>query len=94
MSVHGKSGIEACGIILHITNVFGECIVCRITVTVQRGRCGRSPFWQQKKSFVEIKLKFEFAIDNGFIQVVNFPTRKKNLLDIVLVDELVRYVGA
>ena len=33
---------------------------------------------------------FEFAIDNGFIQVVNFPTRKKNLLDIVLVDDVLR----
>lgn len=33
---------------------------------------------------------FEFATDNGFIQVVNFTTRGSNLLDIVLIDDVLR----
>ena len=33
---------------------------------------------------------FEFATDNGFIQVVNFPTKGNNLLDIVLIDDVLR----
>ena len=33
---------------------------------------------------------FEFATDNGFIQVVNFTIRRSNLLDIVLIDDVLR----